>query len=85
MPEENNEAQIPQVEPRKGNRRFDDDQIAEIRRLRSLTNEDGRPTHSHAAIARKFNTQPGVISHIVRNLTYQDPNYVPTNDKVVGA
>lgn len=65
--------------------RFTDDQIKEIRSLRAMVYPaghefEGRVCWSHAALARKFNTNAGTISQIVRNRTYKDENYVPTND-----
>lgn len=71
------EAQEPKVDNR---RKFSDEQIAEIRQLRAENDEHGRPKYSHAALAKQFDTRAGVISQIVRNMTYKDPNYVPTND-----
>lgn len=71
--------------PKSGLKRFSEEQITEIRRLRALKGENGKAQYSHAALAKQFDTKPGVISHIVRNLTYQDPNYVPVNDNVIGA
>ena len=65
-----------------GRKVFTDETIAEIRALRAEKREDGKPMHSHAALAKRFDTTPGAISHIVRNRTYKDPNYVPTNDGV---
>jgi hypothetical protein len=57
------------------------EQIAEIRALRAETNpETTGPVHSHAALAKRFGTTPGSISHIVRNLTHKDPTYTPTHD-----
>ena len=65
-----------------GRKVFNSETIAEIRALRAEKREDGKPLHSHAALAKRFDTTPGAISHIVRNRTYKDPNYVPTNDGV---
>lgn len=65
-----------------GRKVFTDDTIAEIRALRAEKREDGKPVHSHAALAKRFDTTPGTISHIVRNRNYKNPNYVPVNDGV---
>ena len=65
-----------------GRKVFTNETIAEIRALRAEKREDGKPLHSHAALAKRFETTPGAISHIVRNRTYKDPNYVPTNDDI---
>ena len=65
-----------------GRKVFTDETIAEIRALRAEKREDGKPLHSHAALAKRFDTMPGAISHIVRNRTYKNPNYVPVNDGV---
>ena len=65
-----------------GRKVFANETIAEIRALRAERREDGKPLHSHAALAKRFETTPGAISHIVRNRTYKNPNYVPTNDGV---
>ncbi len=65
-----------------GRKVFTDETVAEIRALRAEKREDGKPMHSHAALAKRFDTTPGAISHIVRNRTYKNPNYVPTNDGV---
>ena len=59
---------------------FTSEQIKEIRDLRAERREDGKPLHSHAALAKRFETTPGAISHIVRNRTYKDQTYTPTND-----
>ena len=66
-------------------RRFTDEQITEMRALRAERHPEGhdkagQPVWSHAKLAAKFDTKAGVVSHIVRNLTYKDPNYTPTND-----
>jgi len=66
-------------------RRFTDAQITEMRALRAEKHPEGhekagQPVWSHAKLAAKFDTKAGVVSHIVRNLTYKDPNYTPTND-----
>jgi len=71
--------------PATGRKKFTDEQVAEIRRLRSLCYPDdhpkaGKPTHSHKALADQFETAAGVISHIVRNRVYKNPDYVPVND-----
>ena len=63
-----------------GSKRFTPEQIKEIRDLRAEKREDGRPLHSHAALAKRFGTNAGAISHIVRNRTYKSENYVPVND-----
>lgn len=65
--------------------RFTPDQIKEMRDLRAMRYPEGHEhagkiCWSHAALAKKFNTTPGVVSHIVRNRTYKDPDYVPVND-----
>ena len=65
-----------------GRKVFTSETIAEIRALRAEKREDGKPVHSHAALAKRFDTTPGAISHIVRNRTYKNPNYVPVNDGV---
>ena len=65
-----------------GRKVFTEETIAEIRALRAEKREDGKPLHSHAALAKQFETTAGAISHIVRNRTYKNPNYVPTNDGV---
>lgn len=65
-----------------GRKVFTNETIAEIRALRAEKREDGKPLHSHAALAKQFGTTAGAISHIVRNRTYKNPNYVPTNDGV---
>lgn len=59
---------------------FSKEQIAQIRELRAEKKEDGKPVHSHAALAAQFGTTAGVISHIVRNLSYRDEAYTPVND-----
>lgn len=59
---------------------FSKEQVAEIRALRAEKKEDGKPVHSHAALATQFGTKAGVISHIVRNLSYRDEAYTPVND-----
>jgi len=65
--------------------KFTDEQIAEIRSLRALTHPEGspkagKPLHTHPALAVQFGTSAGVISQIVRNRVYKNPEYVPTND-----
>lgn len=64
----------------RGNRRFTDDQITQIRELRAMKNEAGKAVHSHAALGKMFGVAPGVISQIVRNRTYIDKDYTPVND-----
>ncbi len=73
------------AEPKKANRRFSDDDIKKIRALRAEVQGEGdpkpgSPKWSHAKLAEKYGTTAGVISQIVRNRTYSDPNYKPTND-----
>lgn len=70
-------AEAPKADARK---KFSDDQIKEIRKLRAEKNDAGGPVHSHAKLADRFGTTAGVISQIVRNRTYKDPNYTPVND-----
>jgi len=61
--------------------RFTDEQIIDIRGKRALKNEAGDgPAHTHKALAEMFGTSAGVISQIVRNITYKDPEYTPVND-----
>lgn len=64
---------------------FSQDQIDEIRSLRAEVHPEGhdkagKPVWSHAKLADKFGTNAGTISMIVRNRTYKDPDYKPTND-----
>lgn len=59
---------------------FDDEQIAQIRADRAVSNDAGKPAYSHAALAKKYGTTAGVISQIVRNRSYKNENYVPTHD-----
>lgn len=67
-------------------KRFSDETIKEIRELRAqVDSETGKPVYTHSALAEKFHTTAGRISHIVRNLTYTDPDYVPVNDQVKAA
>lgn len=67
--------------PAKSMGRFSPEQISEIRTMRAERSEEtGRPAWSHAKLAERFETTAGVISQIVRNRTYKDPNYTPTND-----
>lgn len=61
-------------------KKFDEKTIAMIRRKRAEKNEAGSAKHSHAALAKEFNTTAGTISQIVRNRSYKDPNYKPVND-----
>lgn len=68
-----------------GPRRFTEDQIKEMRKLRAEVHpadhdKAGRPVWSHAKLAEKFNTTAGVVSQIVRNRTYKDTEYKPVND-----
>lgn len=65
--------------------RFTMEQIKEIRALRAMRYPEGHEKAnqvcwSHKQLAEKFGTTPGVISHIVRNRTYKDPDYTPVND-----
>lgn len=61
--------------------RLTPEQIKEIRELRAESKPEGGPVYSHAALAARFGTNPGAISQIVRNRSYKDENYVPTNDR----
>lgn len=70
----------PEVEKIKGNKKFSDEQISEIRRLRALKSDEGAVLWSHKKLADKFGTTAGLISQIVRNRSYKDPNYTPVND-----
>ena len=74
------EAPQDQASARRGRAMFTPEQIKEIRALRAEKREDGKPLHSHAALAKQFGTTAGAISHIVRNRTYVDKTYTPTND-----
>lgn len=74
------EAPQDQASVRRGRAMFTPEQIKEIRDLRAERREDGKPLHSHAALAKQFGTTAGAISHIVRNRTYVDGTYTPTND-----
>jgi hypothetical protein len=73
---------VDKVVPR---RSFNAEQITEIRALRAEKivegEKAGSPVWSHAKLAAKFGTTAGVISQIVRNRTYKDPEYVMVNDK----
>lgn len=60
--------------------RMSDETIAEIRKLRAMKDEAGKPIHTHGALGQKFGVGAGTISQIVRNRTYHDPNYKPVND-----
>lgn len=62
-----------------GNKRFSDETIKAIRADRAERVDD-KIVYSHAALAKKYSTNPGTISQIVRNRAYKDPDYVPTND-----
>jgi hypothetical protein len=65
----------------KGNKRFTDETIKEIRRLRALRDpETNAVLWSHAKLADKFECNAGQISQIVRNRSYKDPDYTPVND-----
>lgn len=59
---------------------FTPEQVAEIRAKRAETNEDGKPVYSHLKLSEMFDTSPGTISLIVRNIRFKDPDYTPTND-----
>lgn len=64
---------------------FTPEQIKEIRDLRAEKHPDGsekagQPVWSHKKLGDKFGTSAGVISQIVRNRTYKDPEYTPVND-----
>ena len=74
------EAPQDQASVRRGRAMFTPEQIKEIRDLRAERREDGKPLHTHAALAKQFGTTAGAISHIVRNRTYVDKTYTPTND-----
>jgi hypothetical protein len=64
-------------------KRFDDETIKEIRAKRAEVDEEtGKPVYTHGALAKEFGTSAGRISHIVRNMTYKDPDYTPVNDTV---
>lgn len=68
------------AEDNKG-KRFDEDTIKDIRAKRAMVDEEtGKPVWTHGALAAEFGTSSGRISHIVRNMTYRDPDYVPVND-----
>lgn len=72
-------AEAPKEKKQRG--QFSKEQVAEIRALRAETDaETGKPVWSHAKLAERFDTKAGVISHIVRNLSYSDPDYTPVND-----
>lgn len=68
-----------------GGAKFTDAQIKEMRNMRAERHpkghaKEGKPVYSHAKLAEKFGTNAGTVSHIVRNRTYKDPAYKPTND-----
>lgn len=79
-------AEAPAAEVNRGPRQsFTDEQIKKIRSLRAEVHpagdpKAGQPVYSHKKLADEFNTTAGVISQIVRNRTYKDPDYKPTND-----
>ena len=60
--------------------RLSADDVAKIRALRAQQDDEGRPKFSHGKIAEKFGTSAGIVSAIVRNLSYVDENYKPVND-----
>lgn len=60
--------------------RFTAEQIAAIRASRAEIDAEGKPVHTHASLAKEYNTSAGRISQIVRNITYTDRDYKPTND-----
>jgi len=66
-------------------KKFSTEQINEMRGLRALSHptghqKAGKPIHSHKALADQFGTAAGVVSQIVRNRVYKNPNYTPVND-----
>lgn len=70
---------------RKSSGRIPMETINEIRNLRAQSYPEGHeragsPVYSHKALGAKFGASPGAISHIVRNKTYRDPDYVPVHD-----
>ena len=80
MSEQENAAVADTAEAKASRKKFTPEQIAEIRSLRAEQDENGKPVYSHAKLAEQFGTKAGVISHIVRNLSYKDENYTPVND-----
>lgn len=54
--------------------------VADIRAMRAKQDSEGRPLHSHKAVADAYGTTPGIVSQICRNLSYVDPDYTPVND-----
>lgn len=78
-------AAAPADAPATGRKKFTDEQVTEMRSLRALKHPEGhdkvgKPIHSHKALADQFGTAAGVISQIVRNRVYKNPDYVPVND-----
>jgi uncharacterized protein YerC len=70
-----------EAEPKVMNNRFTPEQITSIRADRAELTEDGKPVNTHKALGEKYGTSAGVISQIVRNRTYADPDYKPVNDR----
>jgi hypothetical protein len=64
-----------------GRRGFTPEEVREMRTLRAERHPDGRPVHSHNALAKRFNTAAGTVSQIVRNRSYRDENYTPVNER----
>lgn len=64
----------------KGRGPLSDEIIKQIREDRAVANANGSPINSHKTLGDKFGVSPGVISHIVRNNTYTDPDYTPVFD-----